>query len=237
MTAIRAACTPATAMTGTRMTESHAPPRLVIFDFDGTLSDSGNWFLSIMDHLSDRYGFRRVARHEIEPLRRMCTRDVIRHLAIPRWKLPFISRYVRRLFGRHTHQVHLFEGVPDMLAAIEAAGIRIAVVTSNSEANARAVLGPENAARVTWWACGASLFGKAPKFRKVLKMSGIPPHQALAIGDETRDIDAARATGVRAGAVLWGYANPEAFAHLDPDIAFATPQAVIDHIASAKVDG
>lgn len=212
-------------------------PRLVIFDFDGTLSDSGGWFLSIIDHLSDRYGFRRVGKHEVEPLRRMPTHEVIRHIGVPRWKLPFIARYVRRLFGRHTHQVHLFEGVTEMLAAIEAAGIRIAVVTSNSETNARAVLGPDNAARISWWACGASLFGKAPKFRKVLKASGIPPHQTLSIGDETRDIDAARATGVRAGAALWGYASPEALAHLDPDIAFAGPQAVVDHLTSAKVNG
>lgn len=224
-------------MTATAMAEPGPPARLVIFDFDGTLSDSGGWFLSIMDHLSDRYGFRRVGEHEIEPLRRLPTRAVIRHIGIPGWKLPFIARYVRRLFGRHTHQVQLFAGVPAMLAAIDAAGIGIAVVTSNSETNARAVLGPENAARVTWWACGASLFGKAPKFRQVLKASGIAPHQVLSLGDETRDIDAARATGVRAGAVLWGYANPEAFAHLHPDIAFASPQAVVDHLVSAKVDG
>jgi len=228
--------TMATTMTATAMAEPGPPPRLVIFDFDGTLSDSGGWFLSIMDHLSDRYGFRRIGRHEVEALRRMPTREVIRHIGIPRWRLPFIARYVRRLFGRHTHQVELFAGVPEMLAAIEDAGIEIAVVTSNSETNARAVLGAENAARVRWWACGASLFGKAPKFRKVLKASGIPPYQALSIGDETRDIDAARETGVHAGAVLWGYANPAALAHLDPDIAFASPQAVVDHLTSAKVD-
>lgn len=219
------------------MAEPAAPLRLVIFDFDGTLSDSGHWFLSIMDHLADRYSFRRVARHEVEPLRRMSTREVIRHLGVPRWKLPFIARYVRRLFGLNTHKVQLFDGVSEMLAAIEAAGIGIALVTSNSEANARAVLGSENAARVRWWACGASLFGKAPKFRTVLRASGVAPQEALSVGDETRDIDAARTTGVRAGAVLWGYANPEAFAHLDPDIAFATPQAVIDHVTSAKMHG
>lgn len=223
-----------TAMTIIAMAEPG--PRLVIFDFDGTLSDSGGWFLSIVDHLSDRYEFRRIGKHEVEPLRRMPTRDVIRHIGIPRWRLPFIARYVRRLFGRHTHQVHLFDGVPDMLAAIEAAGIPIAVVTSNSEANARAVLGPENAGRVSWWACGASLFGKAPKFRKVLKTSGIPPHQVLSIGDETRDIDAARETGVRAGAALWGYANPDALAHLKPDFAFASPQAVTAYLTSTQMD-
>jgi phosphoglycolate phosphatase len=217
------------------MTEP-APLRLVIFDFDGTLSDSGNWFLSIVDHLSDRYGFRKVAPHEIEPLRKMTSRDVISHLRIPRWKLPFIARYVRRLFGRNTHQVHLFDGVTEMLAAIEALGIPLALVTSNSEANARAVLGPENAARFSWWACGASLFGKAPKFRKVLRQSGVPVGQIVSLGDETRDIDAAREVGIRAGAVLWGYAEPEAFAHLNPDFAFATPDQVVAFVrASAEM--
>lgn len=219
------------------MPETAQPLRLVIFDFDGTLSDSGNWFLSIVDHLSDRYGFRKVAPDEIEPLRKMTSRDVISHLRIPRWKLPFIARYVRKLFGRNTDKVHLFAGVTEMLAAIEAMGIPLALVTSNSEANARAVLGPENAARFSWWACGASLFGKAPKFRKVLKASRIAPTHILSIGDETRDIDAAREVGVRAGAVLWGYADPAAFAHLSPDIAFDSPAAVAAHItASAQMD-
>lgn len=219
------------------MVEAPAPLRLVIFDFDGTLSDSGGWFLSIIDHLSDRYRFRRVEPHEVEPLRKMSSRDVISHLRIPRWKLPFISRYVRRLFGRNTHQVKLFDGVSEMLAQIEAIGIPLALVTSNSEANARAVLGPDNAARFSWWACGASLFGKAPKFRKIVRASGIPVGQMVSLGDETRDIDAAREVGIRAGAVLWGYAEPEAFAHLNPDIAFATPDQVVAFVRqSAQMD-
>ncbi|MEG3180835.1 HAD hydrolase-like protein [Sphingomonas sp. LT1P40] len=220
------------------MPDPAAPVRLVIFDFDGTLSDSGGWFLSVMDHLSDRYGFRRVAPEEVEPMRRLSSRDVIRRLAIPRWKLPFIARYIRRLFGQNTHAVHLFDGVPEMLAAIQAAGVKLAIVTSNSETNARAVLGPENAARISWWACGASLFGKAPKFSKVMQASGVPVAHILSLGDETRDIDAARETGIRAGAVLWGYANPAAFAHLHPDIAFDSPAAVAAHVvASAQMDG
>lgn len=219
------------------MTEPVQPLRLVIFDFDGTLSDSGNWFLSIVDHLSDRYGFRKVAPDEIEPLRKMTSRDVISHLRIPRWKLPFMARYVRKLFGRNTDKVHLFAGVSEMLASIEAMGIPLALVTSNSETNARAVLGPENAARFSWWACGASLFGKAPKFRQVLRQSGIPPERIISLGDETRDIDAARAVGIRAGAVLWGYAEPEAFAHLNPDLAFSTPDQVVAFVrASAQMD-
>lgn len=43
--------------------------RLVIFDFDGTLADSGDWFLSVADHLADRFKFRKVAPEEVASLR------------------------------------------------------------------------------------------------------------------------------------------------------------------------
>jgi hypothetical protein len=35
---------------------------------------------------------------------------------------------------------------------------------------------------------------------------------------------------------LWGYANPDALAHLKPDFAFASPQAVTAYLISTKVD-
>ncbi|MEI9928366.1 MAG: HAD hydrolase-like protein [Sphingomonas sp.] len=71
-----------------------APIRLVIFDFDGTLSDSGDWFLSVVDELAARFRFRTVEESEIAELRHRSTREVIKYLGIARWKLPFIARHV-----------------------------------------------------------------------------------------------------------------------------------------------
>lgn len=199
----------------------------MIFDFDGTLSDSGHWFLGIVDHLAQRYRFRAVEPGEVERLRHLPTRDVIRSLGIPAWKLPFIARYTRSLFALHTHEVKLFDGIGEMLAAIDHAGIRIALVTSNAEINARRILGEENARRIAIWECASSLYGKAPRFRRVLKRAGIPASGALAIGDETRDIEAAQRCGIRAGAVLWGYAHADALCALEPDLRFETPGDVV----------
>lgn len=203
------------------------PIRLVIFDFDGTLSDSGHWFLGIVDHLAQRYRFRTVEAGEVEVLRSLPTRDVIRHLRIPAWKLPFIARYVRTLFALHTHEVHLFDGVTDMLERIEAAGVQLALVSSNAEINARRILGPDNARRFTIWECASSLYGKAPRFRRVLKAAGVSADETLAIGDETRDIEAARRCGIRSGAAHWGYAHRQALAEVGPDYGFDSPDAVV----------
>lgn len=217
----------------TRMTDS-APIRLVIFDFDGTLSDSGDWFLSVVDELAAKFKFRTVAPEEVEMLRHKSSREVIEFLGISKWKLPLIARYLRRLVGRNAHQIELFPGTPDLLEQIAATGVKIALVTSNAEANARKILGPEHTARIDLFACGSSLFGKAPKFRRVLKKMGMRAHEVLAIGDETRDVDAAREVGMRAGSVLWGYAAEELLIGMQPDVLFRTPQDIIDYVKAHR---
>nr|WP_294809653.1 HAD-IA family hydrolase [uncultured Sphingomonas sp.] len=214
-----------------------APPpliRLVIFDFDGTLSDSGDWFLSVIDQLARRFRFRTVAPDQVEMLRHKSSREVIDFLGISRWKMPLIARHLRKLVGRNAHEIELFPGTPDLLERLADTGVKIALVTSNSEANARKILGEEHAARIDFYACGSSLFGKAPKFRRVLKKMGIPAAQALAVGDETRDVDAAREVGMRAGSVLWGYASEAVLTALQPDALFRKPQDIIDYVAAHR---
>ena len=217
----------------TRMTDA-LPIRLVIFDFDGTLSDSGDWFLSVVDELARKFRFRTVQPDEVDMLRNKSSRDVIAFLGISKWKLPLIARHVRRLVGCNAHQIELFPGTPDLLEQIAATGVKIALVTSNAEANVRKILGPEHAARIDCFACGSSLFGKAPKFRRVLKKMGVKPGEVLAVGDETRDIDAAREVGMRAGSVLWGYAAEELLIAMRPDVLFRTPQDIIEHVAARR---
>lgn len=219
----------AMAITGTSMTD-RPPVRLVIFDFDGTLSDSGDWFLSVIDDLARMFRFRTVAPDEVKMLRHKTSREVIEYLGIARWKLPLLAWYVRRLVGRNVGRIELFPGTPDLLERIRAMGIRIALVTSNSEANARGILGTKHAAQIECFACGSSLFGKAPKFRKVLRRLGVDPAHALAIGDETRDVDSAREVGMQVGSVLWGYAAEEALAGARPDALFREPQDILDYL-------
>jgi len=106
-----------------------------------------------------------------------------------------------------------------MLRTLADNGVQLALVTSDSEANAREKLGSA-AALFSHFDCSASLFGKAAKFRRVIRRAGVDPAQAIAIGDEVRDIEAARAAGIACGAVCWGYAAPAALRALAPDFVF-----------------
>jgi phosphoglycolate phosphatase len=193
---------------------------LAILDLDGTLADSLPWFRVHVNDVADRFGFRRVAEEDIGPLRRAGTHEILARLEVPRWKVPMIARHMRRLKAAHLGEIPLFPGAAGMLRALHAGGVRLALVSSDLEANARAQLGEMNAALISDFACGASLFGKAGKFRRVLKRAGVSAVSAIAIGDEVRDIEAARAAGVSCGAVTWGYAAPETLRALGPDLLF-----------------
>lgn len=208
--------------------------RLAIFDFDGTLADSGDWFLSIADDLAERFRFRRIDSAEIETLRGRTTREVIRHVGIPRWKLPAIARHIHKRLAGETDRIDLFDGVTYMINELVASGVRIAVVTSNAEHNARAILGPDIVAKIDMFECGASLFGKAPRFKRVLRKLGVAHADAISIGDETRDLTAARKVGIDAGAVLWGYANRSILTALKPDVVFDSPAEVIDFLLGTR---
>ncbi|MBW7967230.1 HAD-IA family hydrolase [Bradyrhizobium sp. BR 10261] len=203
------------------------PYALAIFDLDGTLVDSFPWFLRTINDVADRFGFRRVRDEDIEELRHASTREILSRLEVPVWKLPAIARYARRVKGEAAAEISLFAGTDAMLRRLAEDGVQLALVTSDSEVNARQKLGA-SAALFQHFDCAASLFGKAAKFRRVIRRAGVAPKNVISIGDEVRDIEAARAVGIACGAVSWGYAAPAALQALAPDYMFAQMHEIAD---------
>ena len=189
---------------------------LAIFDFDGTLADTFPWFIASLDQTADHFGLDRVKPEEIESLRELSSREALSYLRVPMLKLPAITLYMHRLFAEGMHDIRLFPGAAEMLAALRDAGIKLALVSSNAETNVRHVLGPA-AGLIDHYACGASLWGKAQKFGGVLRALQQSPAHTIAIGDEIRDIDAARQAGVSAGVMTFGYNSRKALDEHRPD--------------------
>jgi phosphoglycolate phosphatase len=207
------------------------PYSLVIFDLDGTLVDSLPWFLRVVNDVARDFNFKPVTTEDIARLRHVGTRDILKHLELPLWKVPRVAAHMRRMKREHLGELPLFTGIPEMLDSLRNQGLRLALVSSDSEANARLQLGT-HASCFCDFACGASLFGKTAKFRRVVKRVGVAPSRAIAIGDELRDMDAASAAGIAFGGVAWGYADPSALRARKPEAWFDTV-ADIPRILSA----
>ena len=184
--------------------------RLVIFDSDGTLADTLLWMRSIFNELADQHGFRRVEPHEEQRFRNLEGRALLRELGLPLWKLPRVVAAMRKRMTAYNGALRPFPGVPAMLERLAAAGVQMAVVSSNSATNVQRILGPQSAKLIGHYLCGASMFGKPAKLRRALRLTSIPPEQSIYIGDEIRDAQAARDVGMPFGAVTWGQHDEQA---------------------------
>jgi phosphoglycolate phosphatase len=145
---------------------------------------------------------------------------------LPAWKLPLASQTFMALMKENAAGIPLFAGIDQALRALAQAGVRLAIVSSNSEHNVRQVLGPQLEALIGQYECGMSIFGKASRLRSVLRHSNVDACNAIYIGDQGTDAEAARKAKVPFGAVRWGYATIEALRQHNPAHEFDSVPAL-----------
>ena len=207
--------------------------RLVIFDFDGTLADSLPWFRASFQDMIARFDLAPVRDDEVEGLRGMSAREIMARLNVSMWQLPAIVSDMRKRKLAAASEISLFKGIPAMLTDLQRLGIKTAIVSSDSEASVRQVLGPA-ASLIARFDCGAALFGKHRKFRRVARKLGAKPSETICIGDEIRDIEAAKAAGMDSGAVAWGYALPSALQAARPTHLFNSIEEMVQRLTMTK---
>lgn len=210
---------------------------LIVFDFDGTLADTAGWFRTQVNAVADRFGFRQISEEEYEKLRGKSSRDIMKYVGLRRWKIPRIARHLHRRLAEDAESIPLFEGAEETLRALSKAGVTLVLVTSNSEANVRKILGDTLADLFDCLSCGASLFGKARHFKKIVRQFSVPRDRILAIGDEIRDKEAAQKVGFASGLVGWGYAAPGFLKGLHPDHFFEEMDDIVEAVLSDEAMG
>lgn len=189
-------------------------PRVALFDLDGTLLDSAPDMLATVNRMRATRGLPPMALEAIRPHvsrgSRAMTRAALPALpedpaAVEALVPEFLAIYEQEL-GRHGG---VFDGVEDMLAALEADGVRWGIVTNKPEYLARMVvpqLGWQSRCAVL--VGGDSLAQRKPHPMPLLHAAaalGIEPGHCVYVGDDERDIVAARAAGMPSIAALWGY--------------------------------
>lgn len=196
--------------------------RLVVFDFDGTLVDSMADSIRIFQQIGPDLGLKPF--HDLEAARHTPTRKLLKEVGVTFWKMPKVVRAFRSAVAEHAHELKLHLGIADALARLHGGGIRLGILSSNDEANIRRCLGANGVEHHFSFIVGhPQLFGKARALRRIRKRERIEREQMVYVGDETRDVDAARRAGIISGAVAWGYHAPELLERTSPTVFFRVP--------------
>lgn len=207
------------------------PKKVLIFDFDGTIADSLQQVVRIFNALSSKYGYAPVLEKDVESLRGNPARDIVAALGISRFKLPLILIEGKREFGRSVSDVKVFPEIKNILLRLSK-DYKLGIVTSNSKENVEDFLEKNNLKIFDFVYSDKSLMGKSKVIDKLLKKYDFDPNSVIYIGDEVRDIIAAKKSNIKIISVSWGFNTKEVLLKNNPD-------AVVDNleqlIAAIKV--
>jgi len=213
-------------------------PQLVIFDLDGTLTDSADGVVASFRHALATIGAevppgdlagRIVGPPMHQTLHGMGLGERAEH-AIAAYRADYTSR------GWAMNS--LFDGVAQLLADLRAAGVRLAVATSKAEPTARRILDHFELADHFEVIAGASLDGsrsaKADVLAHALGQLHPLPERVVMVGDRAHDVQGAAAHGIDTVVVSWGYGASD---FRDPDAAGAAAAHVATVAALREVLG
>jgi phosphoglycolate phosphatase len=176
----------------------------ILFDFDGTLADTVSVGVAAFNELAERYGFLEITRENAENLRMQGPRGAMKALAVPIFRVPTVLRSLRSGVRSALPTLNFTDGMRATIAALKEKGYQLGIVTSNSEENVRAFLVNNGAEFFDFIQAGTGLFNKGRKIKALMAREGLKKDETIFVGDEIRDIEAARKSGIAAVAVTWG---------------------------------
>ena len=189
-------------------------PSAMLFDLDGTLLDSAPDMVAALNEVRADIGLEPLP---VEKVGHGVTRGAVGllELGMPEtdektfeaWREKLIDGYAQNIFEKSS----LYDGVEELLAALDRSGVPWGLVTHKPEYLTRAVMEACGlSGRVSCSVCGDTLQESKPHPAPVLlacERLGVEPGETLFAGDDLRDIEAGVAAGTKTAAVYYGYGS------------------------------
>ncbi len=207
----------------------------LLFDLDGTLTDSAPGIINCYRHALASMGFnepenimRVVGPPLYDSFTKLCGMD-------SEQVQEAVRIYRKRYAETGLFENAVYDGIPEMLRRLKNEGRKMLVATSKPEIFAVRILEKFQLAEYFDIIGGADINGsrneKYEVIEYVLSRAGITDRSStLMIGDRSHDIIGAKKCGLPCMAVLWGYGNNKEFTENGADIIVNTPQEAADII-------
>ncbi|HTP61638.1 MAG TPA: HAD-IA family hydrolase [Burkholderiales bacterium] len=187
----------------------------VLFDFDGTLADTAADLGAAMNRMRRERGLAELPIEKVRPWASAGARGLLRagfdmlpeHPQFEPMRDTFLAYYDEA----PCVETKLFPGMDELLRALEARGIAWGIVTNKATRFTRKIVAAlQLDTRVACVVSGDTTPHLKPNPASLLhaaKELALAPKDCVYLGDDLRDVQAARAAGMRSVAVEWGYGS------------------------------
>lgn len=201
--------------------------KVIVFDFDGTIADTIPISIGILKKLATKYYDKSVDEELVEDLRDKSIPEIFKQLDISIIKLPFIARKARKELNKEIASLKPIKGIRNLLEQLKKEGQTLGIVSSNSKESITKFLESNDLEIFDFIYTNSRIFGKANSLKRLLRRNKWNTENAIYIGDEIRDIEAARKAGIKIISVTWGVNSPDKLASYNPDFLVKSPSELL----------
>lgn len=198
----------------------------ILFDFDGTLADSGEISMKAINSMAEKYGFRNIGWDDVNKMRTMSVNERCVYMGVPMIKIPFFATDFYSYYKTHMDDLRLYPGVRELILKLHEEGYCLAVLSSNSENNIRHFFEQNDITHFRHIICSNHIFSKDTMINRFVRRNSIDKSRILYIGDELRDIEACKRAGVDVVWVDWGLDIKSTIIPAKPDFMVSKPDEI-----------
>ena len=183
--------------------------KAILFDLDGTLTDSGEGIINCAIITLEHYGLSVPSREEMRVFVGPPLHDTFIEFGVPEEQVDeAIAIYRKRYVPIGAYENTPYPGVENLLDTLQKEGCRLYVATSKPEAMSIKILEHFDLAKYFTKICGAandrSRNTKEAVISYLLEQTGEKGNMIM-VGDTVYDVEGAKALGIPCIGVSWGY--------------------------------
>lgn len=200
-------------------------PKLVIFDFDGTLADTAVVNFGLADEVLTKQGYPKITEEDLVRYKSMHAREVFKELGLSPMKAVALIKKMRKELLTRVDESLVFPEISGALQELKKDGFVLGVITSNAAEVVAKIMGRDY--DLFDFVKTKGFFDKDVAIRAVIAKGKFKSENVVYVGDEIRDIEAAKKAKVKMIAVSWGYNKGSILAQKGPTALAKTPKDLV----------
>ena len=200
----------------------------LLFDFDGTIADSIHPLFEMLNKMAPEVGVKPVTWEEFDRLRDMSPRQIMRALKLPILKMPKLIKKVLEEYSHIIAHLQPCEGILELLSELRQHQIKHALLSSNDDKNLSAFLTKYQINSFAWVEGTEGVLNKSSYLSRQIRKHKLEQYDLYYIGDEIRDIEAARRNKIKSIAVSWGLHSHQHLQKHQPSYLVDRPSEILD---------
>lgn len=201
--------------------------KAVIFDFDGTLADTEGFLRKIYGEIAREKKWKPLDRRKFRNLFTASIWDAGLWAKFMPWRVAHLVNQSRHRLKNEYKQIKIFTGMKQAIQKLDKSGYDIYVLSRNWQSTVQLVVDNNGLGKTVHVMEKPGFFSKHKSVKKLIAQKNYSRDNTWMVGDEVRDLYAAKRARVAFIGVTWGFQEGKTLRAFHPTAVVKSPEEIV----------